>query len=55
MSIHIEKDGIPYIDADVDCVIFGFGEKALEYSWEEITEIVRADFNNYKRCINDLL
>jgi hypothetical protein len=33
-KVYIEKDGLPYIDADEKSVVFGFGEKSIEYSWE---------------------
>ena len=45
--IQIEKDGIPFIDASESGVLFGFGERCIEYTWTEIEEIVRADYNNY--------
>lgn len=46
-KISIEKDGLPFIEADEKSVIFGFGEKSIEYSWLEIEEIIRTDYENY--------
>lgn len=46
--LEIYKDNEPYILADKSTVVFGFGEDAIEYSWQEIVDVVRADFDNYK-------
>lgn len=48
-KILLEKDGLPYIDADERTVVFGFGEKSIEYTWEEIKEVIENDMEQWRR------
>ena len=48
-KIYIEKDGLPYIEADNNSVVFGFGEKSIEYTWAEIKEVVENDMEQWRR------
>lgn len=45
MEIIIDKDGLPYIWASRKTVMFGYGEETLKYTWEEVTKIMRDNYN----------
>lgn len=45
MEIIIDRDGLPYIWANNKSVLFGYGENTLEYTWEDITKIIRDNYN----------
>lgn len=47
--IYIEKDGIPFVDATTKTVIFGTGERSIEYTWEEIKEVIENDYEQWGR------
>lgn len=45
--INIDKDGRPFIYADEKTVLFGSDEDQIEYSWDEITEVIRNDYDHF--------
>jgi hypothetical protein len=47
IKIDLDIDGKPFIQADEDSFVFGHGYHQFEYTWKEIYDVCRYDWEKF--------